>query len=78
MPLSDDFTRQLRDAYKKLGEVQRTLAALEDEAKFDETPGGVIRILATKKASVGYMRQDLQGIPGRVREAEARASEARQ
>lgn len=71
MPLSDSFRQQLRGIYTQLGEAQRSLAALKDEAEFDGLPPEIVSTLARKGAVLGYTRQDLKQIPDRVKEAEA-------
>jgi hypothetical protein len=72
MAVSEKFKGRLRDVYTQLGEVQRQLATLKDEAEFDQLPASVVSTLARKGSSLRYMREDLKEIPKKVADAGAR------
>jgi hypothetical protein len=64
--VSEKFKGRLRDVYTQLGELERELLGLKDEAHFDQLPVEVVSILARKASALRYMREDLRGIPDRV------------
>ena len=72
MALRQAFTEDLRASYDALGDEQKRLERLRDLAEHDGLPSTVVSILARKASSVGYMREDLREIPGKVAEAEGR------
>lgn len=72
MALRQAFKDDLSATYRSLGDEQRRLERLRDLAEHDGLPSTVVSILARKAKSLGYMREDLRGIPDKVTEAEAR------